>query len=113
MEEQKQAQENESSDKQKLMCYWGYRFETLSTLSKPPHKVTKGDIELQQRLKDSANTNIQYCILVKTKLGDNSIIMGAEVDCCRGKYNCFIHFYYYSCYSINRCETHRSISTAE
>jgi RAT1-interacting protein len=64
------------------MSYWGYRFESLCTTKNPPHKVTKQ--ELEQRLTDSANTNVQYCILVKTKLGDNSIIMGAEVDCCRG-----------------------------
>lgn len=66
------------------MSYWGYRFETLSTVSKPPREVRKDDPELKRRLKESANTNIQYCILVKTKLGNNSIIMGAEVDCCRG-----------------------------
>lgn len=65
------------------MSYWGYRFETLSTLSKAPHQVTKGDVELQKRLTESANTNIQYCIVVKTRLGKNSILMGAEVDCCR------------------------------
>lgn len=66
------------------MSYWGYRFETLCTVTKPPHEMTKQDAELQERLTASANTNIQYCILVKTKLGNNSIIMGAEVDCCRG-----------------------------
>ena len=66
------------------MSYWGYRFETLCTVTKPPHEMTKKDIELQDRLTASANTNIQYCILAKTKLGNNSIIMGAEVDCCRG-----------------------------
>lgn len=65
------------------MSYWGYRFEALSTVSKPPREVRKDDLELKKRLKESANTNIQYCILVKTKLGNSSIIMGAEVDCCR------------------------------
>lgn len=64
------------------MCYWGYRFETLSTISQPPDQVQKE--ELKKRTGESANTNIQYCVVVKTKLGNNSIIMGAEVDCCRG-----------------------------
>ncbi|KAI8050035.1 RAI1 like PD-XK nuclease-domain-containing protein [Thamnidium elegans] len=81
--EQKKNQENQASDKQKLMSYWGYRFETLSTLTKAPREVEKSDTELKQRLTESANTNIQYCIVVKTKLGNNSILMGAEVDCCR------------------------------
>ncbi|KAI7891728.1 RAI1 like PD-XK nuclease-domain-containing protein [Mucor mucedo] len=80
---EKRQEEDKASDRQRLMSYWGYRFETLSTLSKAPHQVTKGDPELQQRLVDSANTNIQYCIVVKTRLGKNSILMGAEVDCCR------------------------------
>jgi RAT1-interacting protein len=88
MEEQvtkkKENDEKTATDRHKLMCYWGYRFESLCTTSNPPHKVTKQ--ELEQRLTDSANSNIQYCILVKTKLGRNSIIMGAEVDCCRGIY---------------------------
>lgn len=82
--EKKKNSENQASDRQKLMSYWGYRFETLCTVTKPPHEMTKQDAELQERLTASANTNIQYCILVKTKLGNNSIIMGAEVDCCRG-----------------------------
>ncbi|CAO0796606.1 unnamed protein product [Mucor circinelloides] len=81
--EQKKNSENQASDRQKLMSYWGYRFETLCTVTKPPHEMTKTDAELRDRLTASANTNIQYCILAKTKLGNNSIIMGAEVDCCR------------------------------
>ncbi|CEP09637.1 hypothetical protein [Parasitella parasitica] len=82
--EKKKNAENQASDRQKLMSYWGYRFETLCTVAKPPHEMTKHDKELQDRLTASANTNVQYCILAKTKLGNNSIIMGAEVDCCRG-----------------------------
>ncbi|KAG2214531.1 hypothetical protein INT46_003081 [Mucor plumbeus] len=81
--EKKKNSENQASDRQKLMSYWGYRFETLCTVTKPPHEMTKKDVELQDRLTASANTNIQYCILAKTKLGNSSIIMGAEVDCCR------------------------------
>ena len=26
-------------------------------------------------------TNVQWCHIVKTKLGDNRIVMGGEVDC--------------------------------
>ncbi|KAI8356103.1 hypothetical protein EDC96DRAFT_261549 [Choanephora cucurbitarum] len=83
--EQKKQQESQATEKQKRMSYWGYRFETLCTLSKPPHLVKKDDQELQDRLVQNVNTNIQYCILVKTKLGSSSIIMGAEVDCCRAE----------------------------
>ncbi|KAI8968584.1 RAI1 like PD-XK nuclease-domain-containing protein [Mycotypha africana] len=74
------------SERQKLMSYWGYRFETICTVSKAPHEINshpENRKELVDRLNQSANTNVQYCVVVKTKLGDSTIIMGAEVDCCR------------------------------
>lgn len=83
--EEKKKQEREANDKQKLMSYWGYKFETLCTITTPPREIKKGDKELEDRLTNKVNTNVQYCIVVKTKLGKNSIIMGAEVDCCLGK----------------------------
>jgi RAT1-interacting protein len=82
--EQKKKHESEASDRQKLMSYWGYKFETLSTISTPPKQVNEQ--ELEERLVASANTNEQYCVVVKTKLGNHSLIMGAEVDCCLGEY---------------------------
>ncbi|KAF7723122.1 decapping endonuclease targeting mRNA [Apophysomyces ossiformis] len=78
--EQKRNLENNKSNRQDLMAYWGYKFETLCTVSNPE----PGENELQQRLRDSANTNVQYCVVVKTRLGKTSIIMGAEVDCIEG-----------------------------
>ena len=80
------AYERNKSHREKLMCYWGYRFESLCTISKPPADLVSNhshvDPELVER-KDSSsvNTNVQYCSVVKTKLGDIDIIMGAEVDC--------------------------------
>jgi RAT1-interacting protein len=65
------------------MCYWGYKFETLSTVSKPP-KDGVDDQELADRILEGADTNVQYCVAVKTTLGKNSLIMGAEVDCSEG-----------------------------
>ncbi|KAG1169830.1 hypothetical protein G6F70_008113 [Rhizopus microsporus] len=83
IEEQSLKDNSRDTDRQKLMGYWGYRFETLCTVSQPPHKVNKE--ELKRRDNESANTNVQYCVVVKTRLGNNSIIMGAEVDCCRDR----------------------------
>lgn len=65
------------------MCYWGYKFETLSTVSKPP-KEGVDDQELVDRIQEGADTNVQYCVAVRTTLGKNSLIMGAEVDCSEG-----------------------------
>ena len=30
------------------------------------------------------DTNVQWCSVVKTKLGDTRIVIGGEVDCVRG-----------------------------
>lgn len=62
------------------MCYWGYRFETVATLSQHPSKVKLSDVP-QQRYHSDVNTHVQYCSVVRTKLGKHSIIMGGEVDC--------------------------------
>ncbi|KAG8748230.1 decapping endonuclease targeting mRNA [Ceratobasidium sp. 414] len=32
------------------------------------------------------DTNVQYCSIVKTKIGAERIILGGEVDCCRDQY---------------------------
>ncbi|KAI8851525.1 hypothetical protein BC829DRAFT_386911 [Chytridium lagenaria] len=61
----------------------GYRFESLSTIAKPPcDLIGPNDEELVERKERGiVNTNIQFCSVFKTKLGDNEIVMGAEVDC--------------------------------
>ncbi|KAI1309331.1 Dom-3 Z [Mortierella claussenii] len=39
------------------------------------------DPELTGRLDGIVDTNLQYCTVARTRIGRNSIIMGAEVDC--------------------------------
>ncbi|KAG0057783.1 Dom-3 Z [Gryganskiella cystojenkinii] len=39
------------------------------------------DPELTGRLDGIVDTNLQYCTVARTRIGQNSIIMGAEVDC--------------------------------
>ncbi|KAG0030926.1 hypothetical protein BGZ81_002066 [Podila clonocystis] len=144
-----------SSERHKLMSYWGYRFETVCNISKPvselqriktrkrraadlsssttskaqvieafdqrrkaveeesvkqqetgssverPHtsssekpepdyvfeqedQVDPNDPELLARLDGIVDTNLQYCTVARTKIGQSSIIMGAEVDCTSG-----------------------------
>ncbi|KAI8342809.1 RAI1 like PD-XK nuclease-domain-containing protein [Chlamydoabsidia padenii] len=88
MEEQatakKKQNESQATVRQQLMCYWGYNFETLSTISTPPSETIQ-EQELVDRIQGGADTNVQYCVVVKTALGRNSVIMGAEVDCSRDK----------------------------
>ncbi|KAK3828930.1 MAG: RAI1 like PD-XK nuclease-domain-containing protein, partial [Benniella sp.] len=65
-----------SNERHKLMSYWGYRFETIFI-----EEVDLNDPELTGRIDGVVDTNLQYCTVARTKLGRNSIIMGAEVDC--------------------------------
>ncbi|KVI06217.1 RAI1-like protein [Cynara cardunculus var. scolymus] len=54
-------------------CYWGYCFETLAT-----EDPTRDDGEGIHHV----DANVEYCSVVKTKLGAHGILMGAEMDCC-------------------------------
>lgn len=80
---EKRKYESEASDREKLMSFWGYKFESLCSVKNPPSEVV--DQDLKERLTAVVNTNAIYCTVVKSKLGKNSIIMGAEIDCCQGK----------------------------
>ncbi|KAI7817367.1 RAI1 like PD-XK nuclease-domain-containing protein [Gamsiella multidivaricata] len=76
-----------SNDRHKLMSYWGYRFETICNISKPISElrtikqIDPEDPELTGRLDGIVDTNLQYCTVARTRIGQNSVIMGAEVDC--------------------------------
>lgn len=53
-------------------CYWGYCFESLATENAG---VDGEGIH-------HVDANVEYCSLIKTKLGAHRILMGAEMDCC-------------------------------
>lgn len=68
------------------MTYHGYAFESYCTTDLPPDR-TKGNTA--QRSPKGwgdgvVDTNVQWCSVVKTKLGDHRLIFGGEVDCVRG-----------------------------
>ncbi|KAI9340690.1 RAI1 like PD-XK nuclease-domain-containing protein [Zopfochytrium polystomum] len=79
------------TEREKLMTYWGYRFETLSTVDIPPQDLENGDPQRKRAVLEArqhssiVNTNNQFCSVVRTKLGSNEIVMGAEVDCMLAK----------------------------
>ncbi|KAI8148932.1 RAI1 like PD-XK nuclease-domain-containing protein [Fennellomyces sp. T-0311] len=77
--EKKRRQETTMNDRQRLMSYWGYQFEAMCTTTEPNGKAPEVNEDM-----GAPNTNIQYCVVVRTKLGKNSIVMGAEVDCIEG-----------------------------
>lgn len=59
---------------QKRRCYWGYSFERFATETPPTRQ--NGNAR-----KNTVDANVEYCAVVKTKLGPHRIIMGAEMDC--------------------------------
>ncbi|ORX83401.1 RAI1-domain-containing protein [Basidiobolus meristosporus CBS 931.73] len=80
--EYKRKSRQEQNARLHRMCYWGYRFESLCTIPKAPSELQGNDDPvLEERKNDVVNTNIQYCSVVRTKIHNKSIIMGAEVDC--------------------------------
>ncbi|RKU44912.1 Protein rai1 [Coniochaeta pulveracea] len=62
-----------------VMQYWGYKFETLSTLPAPWGEVSREYIE--GRDDEIVNNKEQYCSVVRTGIGKNVICLGGEVDC--------------------------------
>ncbi|KAF3925549.1 hypothetical protein ABW21_db0201655 [Orbilia brochopaga] len=74
----KQATRGFQDERGARMSYWGYKFETLSTLSKPWAEASREEIE--GRDKEVVNNKAQYCSIVKTGFGSCSLIIAGEVD---------------------------------
>ncbi|POO03100.1 RAI1-like [Trema orientale] len=65
--------ERPRSELERRRCYWGYCFESLAT--EDPRRADGEGIH-------HIDANIEYCSVIKTKLGAHRILMGAEMDCC-------------------------------
>lgn len=62
----------------------GYSFESYCTRDRPGHAPAPAPAPGHARVPGwggDVNTNVQWCHIVKTKLGSHRIIMGGEVDC--------------------------------
>lgn len=83
----------------RLRTYYGYAFEsyaTCDTPSRPPPRARHGHAHDKDRVPPTlsqapptewggdVNTNVQWCNVVKTKLGNTRIVIGGECDCVRG-----------------------------
>lgn len=53
-------------------CYWGYCFENIATVD-----IQRDDGEPIHHV----DANVEFCSVLKTKLGAHRILMGAEMDC--------------------------------
>lgn len=77
--EMKMNKRRSMNEKDKLMCYWGYKFETVATLKQPWSETTREEIET--RSKKAVNNIEQYASVVKTGIGNLRLVLGGEVDC--------------------------------
>ncbi|KAF5960081.1 hypothetical protein HYC85_001290, partial [Camellia sinensis] len=65
--------ERPQSELDRRRCYWGYCFESLAT--EDPRRADGEGIH-------HVDANVEFCSVIKTKLGAHRIFMGAEMDCC-------------------------------
>eukprot|EP00794_Sanderia_malayensis_P008806 gene8806-9747_t len=78
------------TEKQKQMCYWGYKFEDYTT--KPFGKKSDDQntsLKPENAGKCGLNNSEAFCSVVRSRLNKHSVVIGAEVDCCElqnGKY---------------------------
>ena len=62
------------SERQDEMCYWGYKFEDYVTSPRDLRKCKSIDSPI--------NNKEAFCSVVRCRLDKNSLVFGAEVDCC-------------------------------
>lgn len=83
----KLKEKNDIEPRRRLQSYYGYSFESYCTSSTPAgHEHNTSGSSSAVGWGSDVDTNVQWCSVVKTKLGDTRIVIGGEVDCVRGKY---------------------------
>ena len=63
---------------QDLMSYWGYKFESLSLISRQWYHTPREEIE--SRDSQVVDNHAQYCSVVRTGFGKMKLVIGGEVD---------------------------------
>lgn len=82
--------------RQRIQTYYGYAFESWCTSDTPPSSLQPGTHEHASPSHPGGDvsppgwggdvdTNVQWCSVVKTKLGDTRMVIGGEVDCVKGE----------------------------
>ncbi|KAK1760492.1 RAI1 like PD-XK nuclease-domain-containing protein [Echria macrotheca] len=65
-----------------LMSYWGYKFETVSTIPDIWARTSREYIEGRDDM--VVNNELQYCSVVRTGIGKTILCLGGEVDAMEG-----------------------------
>lgn len=83
--QQQQRQQNQRRGPQPpkpsgdMMTYWGYKFETLSTIPNTFDATPRSYIDSRPTL--PVSNAAQYVSIVSTGIGSTSLVLGGEVDC--------------------------------
>jgi len=71
--------------KHRLQSYYGYAFESYCTSATPVRQhASSSHNSNPPGWSGDIDTNVQWCSVVRTKLGDTRMVIGGEVDCVRG-----------------------------
>ncbi|OLL23495.1 Decapping nuclease rai1 [Neolecta irregularis DAH-3] len=76
---QKQNENLNQNEQQKLGTYMGYKFETVCTLNKPWEASSRTEIETREG--NIVDNTPQYASVVRYRIGEVRLILGGEVDC--------------------------------
>lgn len=75
---------NEMEPRHRLQSYYGYAFESYCTSDTPTRETVPSKPGNPIGWGDDVDTNVQWCSVVRTKLGNTRLVIGGEVDCVRG-----------------------------
>ncbi|KJA19867.1 hypothetical protein HYPSUDRAFT_104734, partial [Hypholoma sublateritium FD-334 SS-4] len=82
----KLKEKNDMPPRQRTQTYYGYAFESYCTSDTPTRRADGTPKDAPPGWSGDVDTNVQWCSVVRTKLGDTRLILGGEVDCVRGRY---------------------------
>lgn len=72
------SHQNPNQPSQKMMTYWGYKFEALSLTPTLPSETPREVIEA--RTQNPVSNYAQHCSIISTSFGPHTLILGGEVD---------------------------------
>ncbi|PBK75857.1 RAI1-domain-containing protein [Armillaria solidipes] len=83
---QKLSEKENMEPRHRKQSYFGYAFESYGTSATPRRPSPKPGSKDPPGWGGDVDTNVQWCSVVRTKLGNNRLIIGGEVDCVRDRY---------------------------
>ncbi|KAI0790010.1 RAI1 like PD-XK nuclease-domain-containing protein [Abortiporus biennis] len=85
--EAKLREKEDITQKHRIRMYYGYAFESYCSSDSPNGRKNYTNSRDVSGWGGDVDTNVQWCSVVKTKLGDTRLVIGGEVDCVRGQFN--------------------------